>query len=82
MTWGREYWTWFLVVVSAAFLIPEIVALVTNVRNTLSWYSWTEMHVPSGMHPLHQSAAWFLSQGVFVVIAAWLLFHIWYHDFT
>lgn len=76
MTWGRYYWPFFLVLSGLLFLIPEIIALVTNFRNTLSQYSWAELHV--NPHIAVHTMAWYIS------ICGWLLFvivitaHIWF----
>lgn len=76
--WGNWYWPVGLSVAALAFLGPELYAVVTNVRNTLSYYCWHELHidvaVSSGIH----SFAWWNS------LLAWLLFvviitaHIWW----
>ena len=83
MTWGRQYWPVFLIVTSLAFLIPEVIALVTNAKNTLSDYAWYELNVKTPTeHFSAHTAAWFLSLGMFLVIAIWLVFHIWFETFT
>jgi archaellum biogenesis protein FlaJ (TadC family) len=83
ITWGRPYWTWFLIVTSLAFIIPEVFALITNAKNTLSDYAWYELNVktPQEQFSAH-SAAWFLSMGMWIVIAVWLTYHIWFERFT
>jgi len=83
VTWGKWWWPIFLIVTSLAFLIPEIIALVTNAKNTLSDYAWYELNitVPKEGFTAH-TAAWFLSLGVWLVVAAWLTFHIWLETFT
>jgi hypothetical protein len=78
ITWGREYWTWALIAVSLAFIIPECVALATNVSNTLSDYARFELGVPAGGQPAHHTAAWALSLigwWLFVGVITW---HIWF----
>lgn len=82
MTWGKHYWPWFLILVSLAFLIPEITALITNVKNTLSDYAWYELDIttPKEAFSAH-TAAWFLSLGMWAVIAVWLTYHIWFERF-
>jgi Trk-type K+ transport system membrane component len=77
--WGIIYWPVFLSVVSALFLIPELIALFTNAANTLSVYAWRELNITmiSGHGP--HTLAWWLS------LISWLLFtviitaHIWWH---
>jgi len=82
MTWGRQYWTIFLIVVSLAFLIPEIIALFTNFKNTLSDYARYELDVttPTQAFTSH-TAAWLLTLGAWLVVAIWLTFHIWFERF-
>lgn len=80
MTWGRLYWPFWIIVVSALFLGPELIALLTNWRNTLSNYAWTELNVTNARVPVHTVAWWFSLIGwllaVFVLTA-----HIWYAKF-
>lgn len=76
MTWGREYWAWFLIVVSAAFLAPEIYAFFTNAKNTLSDYARYELNLNPHVYGMH-TVAWWLSLctwGIFVVV---ITLHIW-----
>lgn len=80
-TWGRRYWPWFLVIVSVAFLTPEIFALCTNTANTLSDYAWHELHLSLTAKRQVHDAAWFLTQGAYITVAFWLLMHIWYQQF-
>lgn len=83
MTWGRLYWPYFLIVTSLAFMGPEIFALATNAKNTLSDYAWYELGVkaPTESFSAH-SAAWLLSLGMWLVVAIWLTYHIWFERFT
>lgn len=79
MTWGREYWTWFLSNVSLQFLIAEIIALFTNVKNTLSEYSRTQLGlvlVPN--QPLHHTLAWTLSLIAWWLFVGVITWHIWF----
>ena len=82
MTWGRVWWPVFLIVTSLAFLIPEVIALVTNVKNTLSDYARYELNVttPTQGFTTH-TAAWLLSLGVWLTVAFWLTWHIWWEKF-
>ena len=83
MTWGRHYWPVFLIAVSLAFLIPEIAALATNAKNTLSDYAWYELDITTPQeHFSAHTAAWFLSLGMWLVIAVWLTYHVWFQKFT
>ena len=79
MTWGREYWTWFLLTVSAGFGVPELIALATNPANTLSDYSRSEMGltVVAGQ-PVHHTLAWagsLIAWWLFVGVITW---HLWF----
>lgn len=79
MTWGRYYWPYFIILVTGLFGIPEIIALIVNPANTLSDYSWAELHVGHSYPPLH-TMAWLVSLiawGLFVVVITW---HIWWRS--
>lgn len=82
MTWGKTYWSWFLIVVTLGFAIPEVIALITNYKNTLSDYARFELDIttPTEAFGAH-SAAWLLSLGLWLVLAFWLTFHIWFERF-
>lgn len=82
MTWGRHYWAYYLIAVSLFFLGPEIYALFTNVKNTLSDYARYELDITTPREPFTaHGAAWFLTLGFWLVIAIWLTFHIWFEKF-
>lgn len=76
MTWGKYYWPFYLILAALLFLVPEIIALVTNFRNTLSQYSWNELHVNPGI-TVH-TLAWYLSLAAWVLTAIVLTVHIWF----
>jgi hypothetical protein len=82
MTWGKWYWPVMLIVTSLLFLVPEIIALLTNFKNTLSDYARYELNVttPTQQFSTH-TAAWFLTLGVYITIAIWLFYHIWFEKF-
>lgn len=80
-TWGPDYWPWALIGIALAIGIPEVYAITTNTANTLSWYSWTELHVRPVTPFTRHTAAWLLSQGLFAVGVFWLWAHIWYAQF-
>lgn len=82
ITWGHVYWPWYLAVTAIGFLTPELYALFTNTDNTLSDYAWHELGVSLSTKPIVHSAAWLLTQGMFIVMAIWLVLHIWYHEYT
>jgi len=76
--WGSWYWPSWLLVSVAAFLGPEIFALVTDWRDTLSNWVWTVLKI-SG----HESmAAWnatdYLVFGCWLVLVTWLTGHFFY----
>ena len=80
-SWGNYYWPFFLVLVSALFGVPELIALFTNVANTLSDYARLQLHVGTAFTGQVHTVAWWAS------LAAWLLFavvitvHIWFVRF-
>lgn len=79
-TWGLTYWPVYLIITSVLFFTGEIPALLTNAKNTLSDYSWYELHLQPGI--TQHTVAWWLS------LLAWLLFaviitgHIWFRNPT
>lgn len=77
MTWGRVYWPTGLIVVAFAFLIPEFIALATNIRNTLSWYCWYELGDLNSV-PAFTSIAWALSMFMWLVFVVEITAHIWF----
>lgn len=79
ITWGRYYWPYFIVLVSTLFLVPEIIALISNWRNTLSNYAWTELRVGPNF-PVHD-LAWYLSLIGWLLAVVVLSMHIWFGKF-
>ena len=75
ITWGKYYWPYFLILVSCLFLVPEIIALVTNWRNTLSQYTWKELHVDPHIH-VH-TIAWYISLITWLLFTIIITLHIW-----
>lgn len=77
-TWGNFFWPYWIIVTSVTFLGPEIYALITNFRNTLSDYARYELGVTVGVnnHGIH-SIAWWASLLVWLVFIAWITPHIW-----
>lgn len=80
ITWGRVYWSAYLVVLSVLFLGPEIFAMFTNMGNTLSEYARSEIGLTYLPHmQVHHTWAWALSLigwWVFVGVITW---HIWFN---
>lgn len=72
--WHRYWLIWFLVMF-LTFLGPEIYALATNWRRTLSAWVWSFEREHPG-EPISQwTALHFLFIGVFAVVVVWLIFH-------
>lgn len=79
ITWGLWYWPTGLIITSLLFLPAEIFALATNSLNTLSDYSYYELHMQTAAGRITNihTVAWWGS------LIAWLLFvvvitgHIW-----
>lgn len=74
-TWGPAYWGGWAIFTLATFLGPEIAALITNWRNTLSAAIWDLEQYRAGQ-PISQWSAghlWFV--GILGVLFLWLFFH-------
>lgn len=88
LTWGRVWWPLFLLISSAwvflGFGVPETLALLTSrathTDNTLSNYSWTELHVSSTL-TVH-TIAWWASLTVWATFAIVITLHIWFRQIT
>ena len=83
ITWGNWYWPWWLGVSVAAFLGPEVYALIRkNTDNTLSNWVWHVLRATS-REPMSQwTAAHFLVFGVWLVMVVWLTWHFFFHWFA
>lgn len=77
--WGHTYWPLFILAVSVFFGAPEIYALMTNPANTLSDYSWAELHVGRSYPPLH-TLAWFASLVLWLLFVVVITWHIWWRS--
>ena len=77
-TWGPHYWPWYLSAAALAFLVPEIYALATNAKNTLTDYSRDSLHVLPGQAFTAHTAAWVLTLGAWLLVTGWLTGHIWF----
>jgi hypothetical protein len=74
-TWGHRYWLIWACITFGTFIVPEVYALVTNWRNTLSASVWDMERFRTGQ-PLYQwSAGHFLFACMLIVIFAWLSGH-------
>lgn len=78
MTWGKLYWPYLIIVVSFMFGIPELIALFTNVKNTLSDYARYELHVGVAFQHSMPTLAWWSSLIVWATFVIWITAHIWY----
>lgn len=76
-----HYWLAWAVVTFLAFLGPEVYALVTNWRNTLSAQVWRMLTVQAGQPIGQWSAGHFWFAGIYVTATVWLgghfLFRFW-----
>lgn len=80
MTWGRAYWPIVLTVITLLIMVPETIALITNVNNTLSDWVWRALHVTRDQQ--EWTAAHYLVFGVWVVVQSWLTWHFFFRRFT
>jgi hypothetical protein len=80
-TWGRWYWPIWMVATFLFFIGPEVFALITNWKNTLSNWVWVALRVKTGQSITDWTAAHFLVGGMLIVVFGWLvghfLFHLW-----
>lgn len=81
ITWGRYYWPYAMILVSVMFAVPETIAIVTNDANTLSSYSWDELHVMNGHIPVN-TIAWYGSLAVWLAFTVVITAHIWFRSFA
>jgi hypothetical protein len=74
-TWGHVYWSVWAIGSFVTFIAPEVYALATNWRNTLSSSVWDFERFRTGQ-PIYQwSAGHFLFVLLLLVIDVWLLGH-------
>jgi len=79
VTWGARYWPWFLAIaVLGFFLVPEVYALVTNYRNTLSFWVWSTLRVNAGEPIRKWTALHYLAAGIYLVLVTWLTGHFFF----
>jgi hypothetical protein len=76
--WGLYYWPYALITASFAFSIPEGIALLTNPKNTLSDYSWGQLHVFAHEHLFLHSFAWWASLAGWIAFTIVITAHIWF----
>lgn len=81
-TWGNYYWPGFLISFFAMLIGPEIYALITNWKNTLSNWVWTFLNITKNQSMSQWSATDFLLFGAWMVTVTWLTFHFFLRKFT
>lgn len=81
MRWGDWYWPLWMVVVSVSLLGPEIYALSSDSRNTLSDWVWVKLQVTTTQQ-LPWTAAHFLVFGGWLTLTVWLTWHFFFRRFT
>jgi len=80
--WGARFWPIFLLTFAIVGGAAEIFALITNARNTLSFWVWHELGTQRDLPPWDWSAATYLIFGLWLVVVTWLTFHFFFHRFT
>ena len=80
MTWGLVYWPVYLTIASAFFLVPEIMALITNAANTLSDYCWRQLNVTMTFGHGAHTVAWWLSLMSWIMFVVIITLHIWWRS--
>lgn len=80
-SWGQFYWPYFLILVSTLFGVPELIALFTNVANTLSDYSRLQLHVGAAFAGQVHTIAWWASLIAWLLFAVVITVHIWFIRF-
>lgn len=79
--WGNYYWPYWMILTSVTFLVPELIALFTNVANTLSDYARTQLHVSRALEANIHSLAWYSSLITWLVFVIVITLHIWWAKF-
>lgn len=80
ITWGRVYWSVALSIAAIAFLIPEVIAIFTNMGNTLSEYARSELGLTYGPHmQVHHTITWTLTLIAWWVFVGVITWHIWFN---
>lgn len=74
-TWGHRYWLIWSIFTFLTFIVPEVYALCTNWRNTLSASVWDMEHFVPGQTFVHWTALHFLFIGMLIVTDLWLIGH-------
>lgn len=75
MTWGKFYWPYWIILTSLTFGVPELIAIFTNVKNTLSDYARYELNVAP--HVNVHTIAWWISLVVWLLFVVVITLHIW-----
>jgi hypothetical protein len=73
----KLYWTLWFLASFVTFIIPEVWAIATNAKNTLSWTFWNLEKFNPGNDTLSSwTALHFLIGGVLGVLLVWLTGHL------
>lgn len=75
-SWGLIYWPAFIVAVLALFAGPELGALFTNPRNTLSDFAWYELGIGGRYDP--HSWIWWVALIATLSVMGVLIGHIFF----
>jgi hypothetical protein len=79
--WGDVYWPIWLGVMTITMGVPEVYALITNTRNTLSDWVWDQLNVTTEQQ-LPWTAAHYLVFGAWITVVSWLTWHFFFRRFT
>lgn len=79
--WGNYYWPYWMTLTSLTFLVPELIALFTNVANTLSDYARSQLHVGRALEANIHSLAWYSSLVTWLAFVIVITLHIWWAKF-
>ena len=82
MMWGARFWPIFLLTFAIVGGGAEIFALITNARNTASFWVWDHLHIERNLNPWDWSATTFLIFGLWMVAWTWMTFHFFFRRFT
>jgi hypothetical protein len=77
-TWGQTYWPIYLTVAFVLFGVPELIALASNVYNTLSWYAWNGLNLSVSVNQGMDTVAWWTSLIMWLVFVVVITGHIWW----
>lgn len=76
------YWLIWFAVAFLTFLIPEVWALATNPRRTLSWAVWSMEKLVPGQSVWAWHAAHLIFTGILILLFLWLIGHFGFGIWT